>query len=87
MKIDIIGDIHGCFTEFKQLTERLGYDWETGIPLHKQGRKLGFVGDLTDRGPQSIKVIEIVWELAVHRRGILCSWKPLQQIISIFPGQ
>lgn len=68
MKIDIIGDIHGCFTEFKQLTERLGYDWETGIPLHKQGRKLGFVGDLTDRGPQSIKVIEIVWELAVHRR-------------------
>lgn len=68
MKIDIIGDIHGCFTEFKRLTELLGYDWEQGIPLHKHGRKLAFVGDLTDRGPQSLKVIEIVWELAVHRK-------------------
>lgn len=67
MKIDIIGDIHGCLTEFKQLTEKLGYDWEQGIPIHKQGRKLAFVGDLTDRGPESLKVVEIIWELAVIR--------------------
>ncbi|MGJ7919604.1 bis(5'-nucleosyl)-tetraphosphatase PrpE [Neobacillus sp. LXY-4] len=68
MKLDIIGDIHGCFTEFKKLTELLGYDWEEGIPIHKQGRKLAFVGDLTDRGPQSLKVIEIIYELTVTRK-------------------
>ncbi|MGM0844331.1 MAG: bis(5'-nucleosyl)-tetraphosphatase PrpE [Bacillota bacterium] len=63
MKIDIIGDIHGCFKEFKELTIKLGYQWESGIPVHPEGRMLGFVGDLTDRGPDSLRVIDIVWKL------------------------
>jgi protein phosphatase len=63
LKIDIIGDIHGCYKELLELTTLLGYQWKTGIPVHPEGRKLGFVGDLTDRGPQSIKVIEIIYEL------------------------
>ncbi|MCM3452989.1 bis(5'-nucleosyl)-tetraphosphatase PrpE [Heyndrickxia oleronia] len=62
MKIDIIGDIHGCYEEFYNLTIKLGYDWSSGYPIHDQ-RKLGFVGDLTDRGPHSLKIIEIVWKL------------------------
>jgi len=65
MKIDIIGDIHGCFSEFKELTQKLGYKWENGIPVHPEHRVLGFVGDLTDRGPESLKVIEIVWQLVL----------------------
>ena len=32
MKLDIIGDIHGCFHEFHELTVKLGYDWKHGIP-------------------------------------------------------
>ncbi|WP_209125542.1 bis(5'-nucleosyl)-tetraphosphatase PrpE [Alkalihalobacillus sp. BA299] len=67
MPIDIIGDIHGCYDEFVQLTEKLGYDWSENIPIHPTGRKLAFVGDLTDRGPHSVKVIEIVYEL-VNRK-------------------
>lgn len=63
MKIDLIGDIHGCYKELLELTTTLGYQWESGIPIHPEGRKLGFVGDLTDRGPESIKVIEIIYEL------------------------
>lgn len=63
MKIDIIGDVHGCFHEYKQLTEKLGYSWSTGIPLHPNERVLAFVGDITDRGPQSLKIIEVVWKL------------------------
>lgn len=59
VKLDIIGDVHGCFDEFKSLTEKLGYDWTGGIPLHPD-RKLAFVGDLADRGPKSLKVIETV---------------------------
>jgi protein phosphatase len=63
MKMDIIGDIHGCYDELKKLTKKLGYEWKNNIPVHPQGRKLGFVGDLTDRGPQSLKVIETVYSL------------------------
>lgn len=67
MNIDIIGDIHGCFTEFRQLTEKMGYTWESGIPVHPSGRILGFVGDLTDRGPNSLRVIEVVYELVINQ--------------------
>lgn len=78
MNIDIIGDIHGCFAEFRQLTEKLGYSWESGLPLHPENRVLGFVGDLTDRGPESVRVIETVyglWEkkLAYYSPGNHCN--------------
>lgn len=68
MQVDIIGDIHGCYSEFQALTKQLKYDWEAGIPTHPQGRKLAFVGDLTDRGPHSLKVIEVVWKLVVQKK-------------------
>lgn len=68
MKIDIIGDIHGCFTEFKELTIKLGYKWENGLPSHPDKRVLGFLGDLTDRGPASLKVVEIVWQLVIKQK-------------------
>lgn len=63
MKYDIIGDIHGCWEEYQLLTEKLEYDWNTGFPMHKEKRKLVFVGDLTDRGPASVKVMEHVAQL------------------------
>lgn len=63
MKLDIIGDVHGCLGEFKILTQKLGYSWESGIPLHDAQRSLCFVGDITDRGPDSLGMIEIVWKL------------------------
>ncbi|WP_100330601.1 bis(5'-nucleosyl)-tetraphosphatase PrpE [Bacillus xiapuensis] len=78
MEIDIIGDIHGCYQEFEELTKKLGYSWKNGLPVHPDGRLLGFVGDLTDRGPASIKVIEVVhdlWEkgLAYYAPGNHCN--------------
>lgn len=71
MKIDIIGDIHGCLPELKELTTVLGYQWGSGIPLHPENRILGFVGDLTDRGPASLRVAEIVWELVIKQKKAL----------------
>ncbi|MFS0824137.1 bis(5'-nucleosyl)-tetraphosphatase PrpE [Bacillus sp. 1P02SD] len=67
MKIDVIGDIHGCYQEFKELTTKLDYSWETGIPIHND-RLLAFVGDLTDRGSESLKVIETVYKLVVQEK-------------------
>ncbi|KUP07539.1 bis(5'-nucleosyl)-tetraphosphatase [Bacillus coahuilensis p1.1.43] len=69
MKLDIIGDIHGCLDEFTKLTKKLGYQWINGIPLHPT-RTLAFVGDLTDRGPNSVGVMEVVYQLWKEGRGI-----------------
>lgn len=67
MKLDIIGDIHGCFEEFKQLTTNLGYEWSNDCPFHSE-RKLAFVGDITDRGPQSLKMVELVYSIVMDQK-------------------
>lgn len=65
---DVIGDIHGCYEEFVNLTTKLGYSWDSGLPVHPENRKLVFLGDLTDRGPESIKVAELVWQLVIKEK-------------------
>ncbi|WP_066054889.1 bis(5'-nucleosyl)-tetraphosphatase PrpE [Robertmurraya korlensis] len=67
MKLDIIGDIHGCFEEFKLLTIHLGYEWINDCPFHSD-RKLAFVGDITDRGPQSLKMVELVYSIVMDQQ-------------------
>ncbi|MFC7394112.1 bis(5'-nucleosyl)-tetraphosphatase PrpE [Scopulibacillus cellulosilyticus] len=63
MAYDIIGDIHGCCGELQTLFKKLGYYEENGLYVHDENRQLVFVGDLTDRGPESVKTIEIVYRL------------------------
>ncbi len=70
---DLIGDVHGCFTELTQLLKQLGYEpvapgaaWR-----HPAGRKLVFVGDLVDRGPQVPAVVQLVRD-SVHLGTALC---------------
>ncbi|MFT8317873.1 MAG: bis(5'-nucleosyl)-tetraphosphatase PrpE [Sporolactobacillus sp.] len=67
---DIIGDVHGCFYEFQELTRSLGYQWTSGLPFHIAGRKLVFVGDIADRGPNSLQMIDTVCQL-VKKGGAL----------------
>lgn len=61
MKYDIIGDIHGCYDELMELLEKLGYIYENGIHTHPEGRLPAFVGDAMDRGPYSLKVLELLF--------------------------
>ncbi|WP_342510068.1 bis(5'-nucleosyl)-tetraphosphatase PrpE [Sporosarcina sp. FSL K6-2383] len=63
MKFDIIGDIHGCFDELITLIEKLGYLMDSGIPVHSDGRQLAFVGDAMDRGPDSIKTLQLLFDM------------------------
>jgi hypothetical protein len=58
--IDVIGDIHGEFSALKKLLAILGYNSEG---VHPEGRRLVFIGDLVDRGPDSISVVELVRDL------------------------
>jgi protein phosphatase len=61
---DIVGDIHGCLSETLELLDRLGYQCaRVGghyAVSHADGRKLIFVGDLVDRGPNSPGVVQLV---------------------------
>lgn len=51
---DIIGDIHGCFDELVILLDKLGYRRQFNYYTHPAGRKVVFLGDLSDRGPRSL---------------------------------
>lgn len=56
---DIIGDIHGCADELEALLAKLGYV-NDGFIHHPDGRKVIFVGDYVDRGPESWRVLKLV---------------------------
>ena len=58
--IDIVGDVHGESGALHVLLDRLGYD---GNGRHPDGRRLVFVGDLVDRGPDSPGVLRLVRHL------------------------
>jgi len=62
---DVIGDVHGCRSELESLLVELGYRLtrdDHGRPTgahHDHGRRVVFVGDLVDRGPDSPGVLRL----------------------------
>ncbi len=70
---DIVGDVHGCFDELMDLVQQLGHavtrHGDHFDVTHPQGRRLVFVGDLVDRGPNSPDVIRFVRSLVQAGRG------------------
>lgn len=75
---DIIGDVHGCYSELVALLAQLGYAVETeavhdardlGVRATRLAseadatRKVVFLGDLVDRGPASPQVLRLVMSM------------------------
>ncbi|NEA33550.1 polynucleotide kinase-phosphatase [Streptomyces sp. SID13031] len=61
---DIIGDIHGCRAELEQLLSTLDYtitrdDQNRAIDAEHPTRRVIFVGDLVDRGPDTPGVLRL----------------------------
>lgn len=62
---DVVGDVHGCLGELVTLLEDLGYDLvrdDQGHPVdasHPEGRRVVFLGDLVDRGPDAAGVLRL----------------------------
>jgi protein phosphatase len=86
MKIDIIGDIHGCYDELIELLEKLGYTDHEGVFFNADGRTLAFLGDLTDRGPESIKVIELVTSLVNNKAAVYTPGNHCNKLYRYFLG-
>jgi predicted phosphodiesterase len=51
----IVGDIHGCVDEFDELIKKLNYD--------KESDRLILLGDLIDRGPDSVGMVKRAREM------------------------
>ena len=60
---DIIGDVHGCLGELTALLRELGYSQDAPACHHPAGRRAIFLGDLTDRGPDSPGVLRLVMDM------------------------
>ncbi len=48
----IIGDVHGCYEELMELVDKVNFNAQTD--------ELIFLGDLINKGPSSVKVLEFV---------------------------
>lgn len=59
-RYDVVGDVHGLLPELLALLEKAGWVYEGEQLSHPQGRKLLFLGDLVDRGPHSLPVLQLV---------------------------
>ncbi len=54
----IIGDVHGCLAELKELLNKINLN---------QSDQLFFIGDLIDKGPDSLGVVRFVYELSIKQ--------------------
>lgn len=89
--IDVIGDVHGLYDELLSLLSKLGYEVGTGVPIHPQGRKLLFLGDIVDRGPKSIEMLQFVARavnaghfmvIGNHEHKLMKFWRSYQEGIA-----
>ncbi len=85
---DIVGDVHGCMDELRELLAKLGYEPDAeGLPTHPQGRRLIFVGDLVDRGPDAVSVVELVRRLVASGRGFCVAGNHDEKLLKKLRGK
>eukprot|EP01012_Entosiphon_sulcatum_P033095 TRINITY_DN4194_c0_g1_i1.p1 TRINITY_DN4194_c0_g1~~TRINITY_DN4194_c0_g1_i1.p1 ORF type:complete len:420 (-),score=62.27 TRINITY_DN4194_c0_g1_i1:51-1310(-) len=58
-RVIIVGDVHGCITELRELLGQVGFN-------RQAGDNLVFVGDLVAKGPSSAEVIDLAIENGAH---------------------
>jgi predicted MPP superfamily phosphohydrolase len=57
-KFDIVGDLHGHADALRRLLRAIGYREAQGVFRHPE-RRMIFVGDFVDRGPEQLAVLQI----------------------------
>lgn len=66
---DLIGDIHGYATELKSLLTKMDYQEIDGVWQHPE-RKVIFLGDFVDRGPEQVETVEIARKMVESRNAL-----------------
>jgi protein phosphatase len=94
---DIIGDIHGCYAELKDLLTKLGYTVdeskiETEEPMVSsisinEKRTVIFLGDLVDRGPQSSAVLTLVMNMVRHKQALCIAGNHEARLLKFLLGR
>lgn len=69
-RVDVIGDVHGCYGPLIKLLQRLGYANLNGTWQHSE-RLAIFVGDLIDRGPQIRETLDLVYRMYQEGRALM----------------
>lgn len=67
MRTIVIGDIHGCYKELKQLI----VDLKDNQEYNKDTDRIIFLGDYIDRGEDSFKVIQYIKELQKENSNVI----------------
>ena len=69
--VDIVGDIHGCLDEFRDLVDLLGHESLIDDESPRNHPAMILVGDLVDRGDRNLDTLDLVIDM--YRRGLLLS--------------
>ncbi|MBM7096071.1 bis(5'-nucleosyl)-tetraphosphatase PrpE [Bacillus sp. H-16] len=85
---DIIGDVHGCYDEMIALLKKAGYQIDGDERIsHPEGRTLVFLGDLTDRGPDSVGVLRFAIKNWKEDRILYCPGNHCDKLYRYFLGR
>jgi len=66
---DLIGDIHGYATELKALLAKMDYQEIDGVWQHPE-RKVIFLGDFVDRGPEQVETVNIARNMVKNKKAL-----------------
>lgn len=90
---DVIGDVHGCLSELVELLQSLGYEVVRdghGRPVDAvppAGRQCIFVGDLVDRGPDTVGVLRLVMGMHAGDHALCVSGNHEAKLVKALAGR
>jgi len=88
---DVIGDVHGCFDELVELLRKLDYIVaESDGVVHVQppeGRKIIFLGDLVDRGPNIPAVLKLVMGMVADGNALCVPGNHDMKLVRVLKGK
>ncbi|MDR1297353.1 MAG: AAA family ATPase [Deltaproteobacteria bacterium] len=70
---DVVGDVHGCLDELADILGLLGYEVDRGELTvgSPRGRRVIFLGDLNDRGPETASVLRLAMGMVAAGTALL----------------
>ncbi|WP_436493754.1 polynucleotide kinase-phosphatase [Actinokineospora sp. HUAS TT18] len=90
---DVIGDVHGCRAELEELLGELGYALdrdELGRAVdarHPENRRVVFVGDLVDRGPDTPGVLRLAMGMVESGNALAVCGNHEQKLVRAMRGR